>query len=89
MARGIRQYIWLGICGLFFLFTLAAPYPLNGIFTVPEAVILFGVTYAIGLAVGRIATSSRSATFGSAKWATLDLLRGYAIERGVIVGGTV
>ena len=89
MARGIRRYIWLGICALFFLFTLSAPYPVNGILTIPEAVFLFGVTYAVGLAIGRIAGGGgQSATFGSAKWATLASLRARQMvgEQGLAMG---
>ena len=89
MARAIRRYIWLGLCALFFLFTLSAPYPVNGFLTIPEALFLFGVTYAIGLAIGRIAGGSgQSATFGSAKWATLALLRERQMvgEEGLAMG---
>ncbi len=88
MARGIRRYIWLGMCGLFFLFTLTAPWPLNGILTVPETLFLFGVTYAVGLALVRIAGGSRSVTFGSAKWANMDLLRERQMvgEEGLAMG---
>jgi type IV secretion system protein VirD4 len=85
-----RAILWPVLGGLAVLFSLVAPFPLNGALTLPIAIVLFCIAVGLGLAWGRRAEGRgrRSTTFGSAQWATPALLqqRRMVGEQGLALG---
>jgi type IV secretion system protein VirD4 len=93
--RRFRRYLWIGIAALVALSTLFVPSPIGSGITGLVTVVAFFVAIGLGLAWGRFAQvgmggpgSEKSVTFGSARWATADLLRrvGLVGDQGLALG---
>ena len=70
----LRPYLRWGLRGLFLLATFVVPWPLNALLTFFAALSIYAIVYSLVNAALRL-PGSRSTTFGSAQWATADLVR--------------